>query len=353
MNDASLSQDEINALLQGADDMAPAGDAGIAATPSNNQNLTPDEEGKLQEIGDISASSNSSAISAVSGKDVKVSLKDKGVKPLSEIVTGFPANILSGKISYSSPIAGDIFILIKGDDATVLASEIGGADIPELNEMAISTLQEAMNQIFSSRNTAIGQKYSKTLTSNNPKLSAVDAAGSLTIPEGSYVFFEYSIILGKLNSSFYELCPISLYKEIIKQGDAFDIDSSSSSSDDLSSLLEGSDIENSGSVNVQPAQFGSLDSVASVEPKGNISLLMDVPMQLTVELGRTKKIIKEILTLGEGSIIELDKLAGEPVDILVNQKLIARGEVVVIDENFGVRVTDIVNPKDRIAAART
>jgi len=82
---------------------------------------------------------------------------------------------------------------------------------------------------------------------------------------------------------------------------------------------------------------------------GNIGLIMDVYMELTVELGRTKKLIKDILGIGEGTIIELDKLAGEPVDILVNHKLIAKGEVVVIDENFGVRVTEIVSPMERMA----
>jgi flagellar motor switch protein FliN/FliY len=76
---------------------------------------------------------------------------------------------------------------------------------------------------------------------------------------------------------------------------------------------------------------------------------MDVFMELTVELGRTKKLIREILGIGEGTIIELDKLAGEPVDILVNHKLIAKGEVVVIDENFGVRVTEIVSPMQRMS----
>ncbi|MFO7849211.1 MAG: flagellar motor switch protein FliN, partial [Spirochaetia bacterium] len=74
----------------------------------------------------------------------------------------------------------------------------------------------------------------------------------------------------------------------------------------------------------------------------------DVYMEMTVELGRTKWLIKDILGMGEGTIVELDKLAGEPVDILVNHKLIAKGEVVVIDENFGVRVTEIVSPMDRV-----
>ena len=82
--------------------------------------------------------------------------------------------------------------------------------------------------------------------------------------------------------------------------------------------------------------------------QGNIGLIMDVYMEMTVELGRTRKVIKEILGMGEGTIIELDKLAGEPVDILVNHKPIAKGEVVVIDENFGVRVTEILSPVERV-----
>ncbi|UKS29878.1 flagellar motor switch phosphatase FliY [Paenibacillus sp. HWE-109] len=102
-------------------------------------------------------------------------------------------------------------------------------------------------------------------------------------------------------------------------------------------------------VNVQPVQFGNLQNGSySHAEDTNLDLLLDIPLKVTVELGRTHKVIKDILELSQGSIIELDKLAGEPVDILVNNKLIAKGEVVVIDENFGVRVTDIVNQWERI-----
>ena len=104
-----------------------------------------------------------------------------------------------------------------------------------------------------------------------------------------------------------------------------------------------------GQPNVQPVQFANLGMGVPGQESGNIGLIMDVYMELTVELGRTKKLIKDILGIGEGTIIELDKLAGEPVDILVNHKLIAKGEVVVIDENFGVRVTEIVSPMERMA----
>lgn len=102
-------------------------------------------------------------------------------------------------------------------------------------------------------------------------------------------------------------------------------------------------------INVQPAQFEAFDDGSRISiDKKNIGLIMDVPLQVTVELGRTNKLIKDILEFSPGSIIELDKLAGEPVDILVNGKVIATGEVVVIDESFGVRITDILHPSKRL-----
>jgi flagellar motor switch protein FliN/FliY len=113
--------------------------------------------------------------------------------------------------------------------------------------------------------------------------------------------------------------------------------------------MGGSPMMGQSSANVQSIQFPSLVPQSAQTEHGNIGLIMDVYMEMTVELGRTRKLIKEILGMGEGTIIELDKLAGEPVDILVNHKLIAKGEVVVIDENFGVRVTEIVSPMERMS----
>lgn len=89
-------------------------------------------------------------------------------------------------------------------------------------------------------------------------------------------------------------------------------------------------------------------SYPSSEGRSNLKLIMDVPLQVTVELGTTKMRIKEILELGVGSVIELDKLASDPVDVYVNGRLIARGEVVVIDETFGIKITDIVSPIERV-----
>lgn len=102
------------------------------------------------------------------------------------------------------------------------------------------------------------------------------------------------------------------------------------------------------SVTARPAEFAPLTPPDSVSSSTNIDLLLGVSLRVTVELGRTKMKIEEILQLGPGSVIELDKLAGEPVDMLVNDRLIARGEVVVLDDRFGVRVTDVIPPAQRI-----
>ena len=101
-------------------------------------------------------------------------------------------------------------------------------------------------------------------------------------------------------------------------------------------------------VAVSPVQFGQLAQEGGIVSQSNLNLIMDVGLQLSVELGRTNKKIKEILALSVGSVLELDKLAGEPVDIMINGKTLAKGEVVVIDENFGVRVTEITSPADRV-----
>lgn len=102
-------------------------------------------------------------------------------------------------------------------------------------------------------------------------------------------------------------------------------------------------------VEVQPAEFQALERQPTTPQPRSLDLLMDVPVGVSVELGRTRMLIRDIVQLGPGSIVQLDKLAGEPVELLVNERLVARGEVVVIDENFGFRVSQIVSPEERTA----
>ena len=102
------------------------------------------------------------------------------------------------------------------------------------------------------------------------------------------------------------------------------------------------------SVPVAPASFPSLDGGAATSAPKNIDFILDIPMQVTVQVGSTKMIIRELLQLGQGSVIELEKLAGEPMEVLVNNKLVARGEVVVVNDKFGVRLTDVTSAAERV-----
>ena len=109
-----------------------------------------------------------------------------------------------------------------------------------------------------------------------------------------------------------------------------------------------SNVKNVNNINVKPVNFQNFDTANFIQQKENIGIIQDVPLEVTVELGRTKKPIREILEFNPGTVIELDKIAGEPIDVLVNGKFIAKGEVVVIDESFGVRITDIIGTEERI-----
>jgi flagellar motor switch protein FliN len=101
-------------------------------------------------------------------------------------------------------------------------------------------------------------------------------------------------------------------------------------------------------IEVRPASFEEAHKSEAPRPTMDLDFILDIPLSLTVELGRSRMLISELLQLGQGSVVELSKLAGEPMDIFINQRLIARGEVVVINEKFGVRLTDIISPAERI-----
>lgn len=135
-------------------------------------------------------------------------------------------------------------------------------------------------------------------------------------------------------------------KEVIQE----EIDEMESKAFDDNILNTEDEITSDSTVTVQPVQFASFDDSVqtSGETNKNLDILMDVKLQLTVELGRAVLPIKKVLELTKGSIIELEKVAGEPVELYANGKLIANGEVVVIEDNFGLRITSITNPDERL-----
>jgi flagellar motor switch protein FliN/FliY len=213
----------------------------------------------------------------------------------------------------------------------------------EVSEEAVKTVEEVFSTFSSAFSAKYIEKFGKQASITSPSHAETFKEG-LDLPS-SLLVQSYELTIGDERVSFYEVFDdkiLSLFEPIAPKP-------ANNSMPTASPSAGGSNMSDKNQMpNVQGVQYPNLTNDEVMYEQGNIGLLMDVPMEVTVELGRAKRLIKDILSMGEGTIISLDKLAGEPIDILVNHKLIARGEVVVIDENFGVRVTEILSGKEKL-----
>ncbi len=348
MGDGSLSQDEIDALLQGADDMmAPVETAPAMDVKPSGGSVSPAEQNAVRDIINVSINAVAPSLSGyLGGKALSISNPVIEVKPQDAIRGDFPARYVQVSMDYTGVISGKNLIVFNHSDAGAISSlmmgDETGAAPPELTEAHQSTIQEFTNQLLSSLATQFGNKLGGGINTTPATLSLVNSSAELQLPPGESVKISYDIsIEGVLNSKLFHVIDLGIFQGL-----------SRGSSQGFQPQQPQQQYQQMGQVGISPVKFPPLDEGISSGMVGDISLLLDVPMTLTVELGRTTRLVQEILGLGEGSIIELDKLAGEPVDLLVNGKLIAKGEVVVIDENFGVRVTDIVSPDERLTSLR-
>jgi flagellar motor switch protein FliN/FliY len=349
MGDGSLSQDEIDALLQGADDMmAPVESAPAMDAKPQSGAVSPAEQGAIRDILSTSISAVAPSLSGyLGGKALSISNPVIEIKSQDAVRGDFPAQYVQVSMDYTGAISGKNLIVFNLKDAGAISSlmmgDETGAAPAELTDAHQSTIQEFTNQLLSSLATQFGNKLGGGINTTPATLSLVNSSAELQLPPGESVKVSYDIsIEGVLNSKLFHIIDLGISQGLSRgSAPAFQ-----------PQQQQPQQFQQAGQVGISPVKFPPLDEGISSGMVGDISLLLDVPMTLTVELGRTTRLVQEILGLGEGSIIELDKLAGEPVDLLVNGKLIAKGEVVVIDENFGVRVTDIVSPDERLTSLR-
>jgi flagellar motor switch protein FliN/FliY len=286
-----------------------------------------------------------------------------------------PDTVTAVKADFSSGFPGEHVFIIPETTAKAVASLMNKEENITLDEMAMSVIGEVVSQLLGTQITGLTDKTgNKSIASISPEAANVPKA-AVALPAGEFPSAVYQLDLGDGNiHQIWEVFGASVAGDIARalSGQAApamaSMPSMGASMPGMGAPMPGMGMggmdmgmgmmPNMGMggapgmmgqpANVQSVQYPNLIPRASSQEAGNIGLIMDVYMEMTVELGRTRKLIKEILGMGEGTIIELDKLAGEPVDILVNHKLIAKGEVVVIDENFGVRVTEIVSPMERM-----
>ena len=360
MSDGSLSQEEIDALLQGVDEMAPepSGPAPAGASAAvDTGSLSENEKNAFMEIINQQLVNASNTLSTIVTKKVTLTDANLEVKTPVDLRSELGGEYLQIRIDYTEGMSGETLYLMKKQDGSVIADlmmgQEGTSPPADLNDLYLSALGEAVSQINSASLNIISDKIHKAIKTTPPKVEVVSDPSKIMLPTGDQVVrVACSLTIeGLVSSQLVQVYPISFIKEVVSTGAAspvsYDMNQQAASAAPIAATPAAAPTAEQ--VKVQQVQFPPLNiQGVSPEQAANIQLLMDVPMQLTVELGRTRMLVKEILSLGEGSIIELDKLAGEPVDLLVNNKLIAKGEVVVIDENFGVRVTDIINPVDRL-----
>lgn len=355
MGDGSLSQEEIDQLLKGADDFSggasPTEQANGGLTGSNGE-LSMDDSRQISQIMTHSLQAGIPGLGAILGKDARLGEPFTEVKSSEELQREYGNNFAVLTQVLSGVIQGKVGFVLSASDAAqissaIMSSESGGAAGTGLDSAQMATIKEAIAPIMYAGITQLSVKMGTAVNSMPAEIIVTPQSPYPLGEESLYLRISFPLkIEGVVDCRIHYIMPTSIAKSVLRQ---------------ISSARPGMPqgamnmAAMGGGMSPQVSATGIKDvtfpqlNISGMGPQSpNMNLLMDVQMSLTVELGRTRMYIKEILSLGEGSIIELDKLAGEPVDLLVNGKLIAKGEVVVIDENFGVRVTDIVSPVDRL-----
>ncbi|MCR5797207.1 MAG: flagellar motor switch phosphatase FliY [Eubacterium sp.] len=388
--DGMLSQEEINALLgsmeagEPVEPVAAEGDSAPTEAAGEEVRLSSDESDALGEIANISMGTAATTLSVLVNNRVEITtpslsyIKIEDLKELSEAPCVFIY------ISYKSGLQGRNVLIIRERDVKVITDLMMGGDgtntEAELTELHLSAICEAMNQMMGSAATSMSSMLDEVVDISPPTSVKVDfdqdqveIEGLEDMKDKTFVQVSFRMTIGDLvDSEIVQLYPIDFAKMIY---DRFTSTMAGGEAEEPAPVPEPAPAPmpdpvsaqpqstppqgmpaNQGmmqqpyvaapqqDLNVQPAQFQSfmpIQNMGGIAPE-NIDLIMDVPLEVTVELGRTSKSIKEILDFSPGTIIELDKLAGAPIDVLVNGKFIALGEVVVIEESFGVRVTEII-----------
>ena len=412
--DGILSQDEINALLNGMDlsDSA-SSDSGAGTTEIDQNILTDIEKDAIGEVANISMGTSATTLFSLVNRKVNITTPVVTLATWDTLIDDYEKPCVFIQIKYTVGLDGSNILILKEQDVKIITDLMMGGDGTntdgELGELHLSAISEAMNQMMGSSATSLSSMLGKMIDISPPQASLInlnefknaeDIAGFLT---DTFVKIAFRMQIGDLvDSTILQLYPIefarSLYETFINQQTGGMAEEPvkeeipapapapapaptptpapmpvpevqpipPAPQPDMSAyqqmpqmgmpmyqqpmmpqmgmpMYQQPMMPQMAPVNVQPAQFQTFSTQAP-QPvaQENMGLIMDVPLEVTVELGRTKKSIAEILDFAPGTIIELDKIAGEPIDVLVNGKFVAKGEVVVIEENFGIRVTEII-----------
>lgn len=428
--DGMLSQDEINALLNG---MNAGADAGTADTPekteaSNNIQagsgsldeeefvLSDSEKDAVGEISNISMGTAATTLSSLLNQKVNITTPSVEVSRWEDLSSKYDRPCVMMQICYKEGIAGNNVLILKESDVKIITDLMmgGSGQVSEdepLSELHLSAIGEAMNQMMGSAATSMSSMFNRKIDISPPVANLIETYSD--VPEDmpkflseSFVMVAFKMQIGDLiDSEIMQLYPIDFAKELLEmfapslanpapEAAVSEPAPAPQSAPETASKPQPAQEQPAPGVpqgmppygyppqgaapgygmppfgyamppygyppqaaapgygmppqdvNVAPAAFQPFaNDLSALTQKENIDLIMDVPLEVTVELGRTTKSIKDILEFAPGTIVELNKIAGEAIDVLVNGKYVAKGEVVVIEESFGVRITEIIKDK--------
>ena len=383
--DGMLSQEEINALLNSMN--TPSASPSPVSVPDGG--LTDAEKDAIGEISNISMGTAATTLSQLINQKVNITTPTVSYATWDSLLTEFEEPCVCIQVLYTSGLEGNNILILKENDVKVITNLMMGGDGTNINEeltdLHLSAIGEAMNQMMGSASTSMSSMLNKKIDISPPTASlvklteimnATDIADFLT---GTFVKVAFKMEIGSIiNSEIMQMYSIdfakSIYEKFISmtdeqssaqapqpapktapqpapqpqpqrqnQGmfaDTFGAPSGMYAQPTQAVPFQAPPVQN---VNIAPVQFQPFMEMNNPLLKTeNIDLLLDVPLEVTAELGRTSKSIKEILEFSPGTIIELNRLAGEPIDVLVNGKYVAKGEVVVIEETFGIKVTEVI-----------
>lgn len=407
--DGMLSQDEINALLNGMD-LADEGDDDAEAVPGSESDeideslLSDVEKDAIGEVANISMGSSATTLYSLVNRKVDITTPTVSLANWTRVLNAYERPCVFIQIKYTAGLEGSNILVLKEHDVKIITDLMMGGDGTntegELGELHLSAISEAMNQMMGSAATSLSTMLGKMIDISPPDASLVDlndfesGEDIASFLKGTFVKISFRMQIGDLvDSTVMQIYPLDFAKGLY---DAFMNNQLGLSEPEpepepvpaptpapapmpapapapaaaqpmMQPQMDMSQMAMGGmpqmampqmgmpqmqmampqmqmpNMNIQPAQFQNFSAdYSGIQSNENIGLIMDVPLEVTVELGRTSKSISEILDFAPGTIIELDKIAGEPIDVLVNGKFVAKGEVVVIEESFGIRVTEII-----------
>ena len=399
--DGMLSQDEINALLSGLtesveSDSVPDLSGDILGAPDEGRAyLSEEEKDVIGEVSNICMGSAATALFSILNHRVNITTPRVSYSTWDELLKNYEAPCVFVQIYYKEGIDGNNIFILKQRDAQVIADLMMGGDgkgeYGELSELHLSAISEVMNQMMGSSATALSSIMESRIDISPPTATVVNLTEVINGAEiaeflkGDFVKISFSLEVGDLiNSELMQLYPFEFAKVLNEKFLKYSgLDTSKDKFGQIAEpepqpqpqpvsqpqaqpapqvqMVQPQMVQPQmmqqpmqqmampymmppvQDVNIAPVQFQPFTVQSSpLLQTENIDLLLDVPLEVTAELGRTSKSIKEILDFAPGTIIELNRLAGEPIDVLVNGKYVAKGEVVVIEETFGIKVTEII-----------